>query len=273
MERNSIKQLLMSSNYFVLNKKLVKELGIETAFLLTSLSEADEMLADEDGWFYQTVPQIEEMTGLTKYKQSVCIEQLISLGILLQENKGMPMKRYFKIDYTKVLNILISSSQKTGHQDVEKLDSKELKNSTPCSQKIGHNKEHNINNINKELNNKERETEQPEETEKSKETLNPGMYFQEMRILLSGYNINFEKIARMGKPIERIKAVIKFAKENNKGEGWIVGAIRDDYKLETYKPMYSQNKAFCKPKTSSDYEYGEDEDTAKVYEILGLQGE
>lgn len=151
MERNSIKQLLMSSNYFVLNKKLVKELGIETAFLLTSLSEADEMLADEDGWFYQTVPQIEEMTGLTKYKQSVCIEQLISLGILLQENKGMPMKRYFKIDYDKVLNILIPSSQKNGYQDIEKLDSKELKNSTPCSKKIGHNKEHNIKNINKEL--------------------------------------------------------------------------------------------------------------------------
>ena len=128
MERNSIKQLLMSSNYFVLNKKLVKELGIETAFLLTSLSEADEMLADEEGWFYQTVPQIEEMTGLTKYKQSVCIEQLISLGILLQENKGMPMKRYFKIDYDKVLNILIPSSQKNGYQDIEKLDSKELKN-------------------------------------------------------------------------------------------------------------------------------------------------
>lgn len=151
MERNSIKQLLMSSNYFVLNKKLVKELGIETAFLLTSLSEADEMLADEEGWFYQTVPQIEEMTGLTKYKQSVCIEQLISLGILLQENKGMPMKRYFKIDYDKVLNILIPSSQKNGYQDIEKLDSKELKNSTPCSKKIGHNKEHNIKNINKEL--------------------------------------------------------------------------------------------------------------------------
>lgn len=75
----------MTSNFYVLNKQLVKSLGIETAFFLTALVEADEMLADENGWFYQTVPQIEEMTGLTKHKQNNCINELISLGILLQE--------------------------------------------------------------------------------------------------------------------------------------------------------------------------------------------
>ena len=105
MEKNSIKQLLMSSNYFVLNKKLVKILGIETAFFLTSLVEADEMLADDEGWFYQTVPQIQEVTGLSEHKQNNCIEKLISLGLLEKENKGMPMKRYFRLNYTQVLNL------------------------------------------------------------------------------------------------------------------------------------------------------------------------
>lgn len=152
MERNSIKHLLMSSNYFVLNKKLVKELGIETAFLLTSLVEADEMLADENGWFYQTVPQIEEMTGLSEHKQKKCIDKLISLGILSQENKGMPMKRYFKLNYMQVLNILIPSTEKTPDQAPEKLMSKDLKNSGPCTEKITDNKEYNINNINKKIN-------------------------------------------------------------------------------------------------------------------------
>ena len=246
MERNSIKHLLMSSNYFVLNKKLVKELGIETAFLLTSLVEADEMLADENGWFYQTVPQIEEMTGLSEHKQKKCIDKLISLGILSQENKGMPMKRYFKLNYIQVLNILIPSTEKTPDQVPEKLGSKDLKNSGPCTEKITDNKEYNINNINKELNNKEREIEQPRE-DKPKEILNHGMYYQEIRMLLSQYSsINPESIAKYGKSIERIKAVLKFAKENNKAEGWIVGAIRDDYKLEVYKSSKPFNTADIK---------------------------
>ena len=79
MERNSIKHLLMSSNYFVLNKKLVKILGIETAFFLTSLAEADEMLADKDGWFYQTVPQMQEVTGLSEHKQNSYCSLIIVL--------------------------------------------------------------------------------------------------------------------------------------------------------------------------------------------------
>ena len=99
-----------------------------------------------------------------------------------------------------------------------------------------------------------------------KETENIGMYFQEIKMLLSGYNINFEKIARIGKPIERIKAVIKFAKENKKGEGWIVGAIRDDYKLEVYKSNSGKSKAI----TESDLKYEQNSDTEKLYEILGL---
>ena len=99
-----------------------------------------------------------------------------------------------------------------------------------------------------------------------KETENIRMYFQEIKMLLSGYNINFEKIARMGKPIERIKAVIKFAKENKKGEGWIVGAIKDDYKLEVYKSNSGKSKAI----TESDLKYEKNDDTEKLYEILGL---
>lgn len=152
MEKNSIKQLLMSSNYFVLNKKLVKILGIETAFFLTSLVEADEMLADDEGWFYQTVPQIQEVTGLSEHKQNNCIEKLISLGLLEKENKGMPMKRYFRLNYTQVLNILIPSTQKITDQAPEKIVSMDRKNSGAYTEKTHDNKEHNIKNINKELN-------------------------------------------------------------------------------------------------------------------------
>lgn len=144
MERNSIKQLLMSSNYFILNKQLVKAFGIETAFLLSALVEADDQLADEEGWFYQTSKTIEDITGLSNYKQSLGIEKLIDLGILEQINKGIPMKRYFKISYEKIQKLLFKK--------FENCTSKNLKTS---SQKISKNKELNINNIDKKLRDKE----------------------------------------------------------------------------------------------------------------------
>lgn len=144
MERNSIKQLLMSSNYFILNKQLVKALGIETAFLLSALVEADDQLADEEGWFYQTSKTIEDITGLSNYKQSLGIERLIELGVLEQVNKGIPMKRYFKISYEEIQKLLLKK--------FEDCNSKNFKTSLKKTLK---NKELNINNLDKELRDKE----------------------------------------------------------------------------------------------------------------------
>ena len=75
----------------------------------------------------------------------------------------MPMKRYFKLDYKKISDILFSSSQKNVHQGSKKLATKEEKNLPPREQKIVHhggeklatNKELNINNLDKKLNNKQ----------------------------------------------------------------------------------------------------------------------
>jgi len=86
MEDRTLKQLLMSSSYFVLNKQIVKAIGIESGFLLTTLIEASDGLANEDGWFYKTSPSLEEETGLSNHKQSKIIEELTKLGILEQEN-------------------------------------------------------------------------------------------------------------------------------------------------------------------------------------------
>lgn len=102
------------------------------------------------------------------------------------------------------------------------------------------------------------------EKEKAPETQNIGMYYQALKMILSGYSLNYEKIARYGKPIERIKAVIKFAKENNKGEGWITEAIRDDYKLEVYKKPENKIKDIGKQ------QHEVNTDNEKLYEMLGI---
>lgn len=139
-------------------------------------------------------------------------------------------------------------------------------NDTPIGE---NNEDNNTYIINTDYYNREREEEQAEDcndTPTDNDTpINQGMYFQEIKLLLSDYSLNYKKIARYGKPIERIKAVLKFAKENNKGEGWITEAIRDDYKLETY-----QKSQDYKIKDVGKYQHESNGDTEKLYEMLGI---
>jgi len=159
MLEKTFKQLLMSSNYYTLNKQIVKTLGIESAFLLTILIEASDGLADDEGWFYQTIETLEDLTGLSRHKQNKIIQDLIEASILIQENRGTPCRRFFKISFQEIENLVFKKTE-TSLLKIDKLDCKKLTNySVKKSQtsllKIDNNKEHNINNINKELNHKE----------------------------------------------------------------------------------------------------------------------
>ena len=159
MQERTFKQLLMSSNYYTLNKQIVKTLGIEPAFLLTILIEASDGLADDEGWFYQTIEKIGELTGIGRHKQDKIIKDLIELKILEQKNKGVPCKRYFKINYSMIQNLVFFNPQ-TSLSEIDKLDCKKETNlsdenrQTSLSE-IDNNKEYIINNLNKELNHKE----------------------------------------------------------------------------------------------------------------------
>lgn len=171
MQEKTFKQLLMSSNYYTLNKQIVKTLGIESAFLLTILIEASDGLADDEGWFYQTIETLEDLTGLSRHKQNKIIQDLIEASILIQENRGTPCRRFFKISFQEIENLVFKKTE-TSLLKIDKLDCKKLTNySVKKSQtsllKIDNNKEHNINNINKELNHKEEKA--PDDLKKIKE--------------------------------------------------------------------------------------------------------
>lgn len=218
MEDRTLKQLLMSSSYFVLNKQIVKAIGIEAGFLLTTLIEASDGLANEDGWFYKTSPSLEEETGLSNHKQSKIIEELTKLGILEQENKGMPMKRYFRINFNKIeelvfktqdlknLNASIKENEKQGFKNFE---SKDLKNSNACIEKISNNKEFNNNNL--ENNNLLKEKNKKEKSKNEIET-----YIKDLKLnddykqLLFRY-VEYRKSIK--KPIKTIVPIRKILKD------------------------------------------------------------
>lgn len=99
---NSIYQLLNPDNTISLNRPLAHAIGIMETITYGALvakwyyySERD--MLDEDGWFYSTVPDLEESTALSEYQQKRCINSLIKLGLLKSKSKGMPAKRSFYI--------------------------------------------------------------------------------------------------------------------------------------------------------------------------------
>lgn len=294
MEKNSIKQLLMASNFYILNKHLVKTLGIETAFFLTALVEADEILADKNGWFYQTIPQIEKMTGLTKHKQTNCINELLILGILLQENKGMPMKRYFKLDYEKIAKLL-SSHKKDNSQEDREGDSKEEKNQSAREEKNCHlggekidtNKELYINNLDKKLKTTkldniigiESKSSSSSSFENSSSGEKDSVY--QIKSALENYGLGVEtcrnimELVKNGRVnFERINSVLGVAKEKAWGEGAIYKALRDNWEIRGRDEKVFSEKELRKKLSSKvnilldDYEKGRTNYEAMVEEYL-----
>lgn len=94
---NLVKEILKSSGYWVLNKSIVKEYGIECALLLSVFDEAEAMMGDNEGWFCQTAETIEELTGLSRFKQDKIIAKLEQQGIVQKEVRGVPARRHFKL--------------------------------------------------------------------------------------------------------------------------------------------------------------------------------
>lgn len=104
-----ILQLISTNNFITVNKDLIKKLGLEEAILLGELASEYDYWSNrneiENGYFYSTIENIEEKTTLTAYKQRKCLENLRNNGIIDVQIKGMPAKRYIKINEEQVFQI------------------------------------------------------------------------------------------------------------------------------------------------------------------------
>jgi hypothetical protein len=104
--------ILKSDSYFVLNKNLIKILGLNATAFLSLLIDKDyyhtEIAKDlkEDGFFYETMENTEKDLTLNRYHQDICIEALTKQKIILTVVKGLPARRHFKILYENILSIL-----------------------------------------------------------------------------------------------------------------------------------------------------------------------
>lgn len=115
--------LISSSNFIVVNKSLAREIGLIESVVLGELaSEYDHWKATgnlDDGYFYSTVDNLSDNTTLSKYQQRTALDNLKEKGIIEVTVKGLPAKRYIKINeeqVEKLLNNKLSKNSPTGCQ-------------------------------------------------------------------------------------------------------------------------------------------------------------
>ena len=101
------------------------------------------------------------------------------------------------------------------------------------------------NNITTNINNKNIIEDQKQE---EKVVINSnGALQQEIKMLLGVRKIKVYDIIKLNKPIERIKFVIEFCNKNNKADGYLFKALKDDWEL---KEVQQEEKTchYTKPK-------------------------
>ena len=139
----NILQLIASSGFITLNKKLIKIFGLEEAAIVgifASTHNYNELICEKkgiefDGWFYKTYEDIEEELGLSKHIASKAIESLIKSKILIDKKKGVPCLRYFKFQEVEISNSLklknfTTSSEKNNLQEGKDFNDKQSKSSS-----------------------------------------------------------------------------------------------------------------------------------------------
>lgn len=105
--------VLNPDNTISFNRPLAHAIGLSETILYGALvakwyyySERD--MLDEDGWFYSTVPDLQESTSLSEKQQKRCIKTLIDLELIKCETRGMPARRSFYLidDYEKIVDLI-----------------------------------------------------------------------------------------------------------------------------------------------------------------------
>lgn len=104
-------KLMSNKNFGVYNKDLAQRLGLIESIIFGELCSEYDYYHDndmlyEDEWFYSTTENLEKNLNLGYKTQSKAIKKLIEIGLISQKNVGIPMKRYFKINQEKLLELV-----------------------------------------------------------------------------------------------------------------------------------------------------------------------
>lgn len=114
----SIYHLLNGRNYGTYNRLVAREIGLVTTVMLSELldeyeyfkmrGELVEFPNQAGKWFYATREKMEERTTLSRKEQDTQLEKLVELGFIEKIVKGIPPRRYFRINEEKISEFLLN---------------------------------------------------------------------------------------------------------------------------------------------------------------------
>lgn len=103
MDMDLFIDLLRSDGSIIVNKRLSKKIGLNEAILYSELVSKYKYFKNKDqltpdGYFFNTVDNLEDDTCLSGKQQRPCIKKLEKLNLIEMKVQGLPSKRYFKIN-------------------------------------------------------------------------------------------------------------------------------------------------------------------------------
>lgn len=122
-----------SDSYLVINKRLLKRFGAETAIFLSNLIDkfkyfSSRNMIQEDGSFFLTHEDQEEQTGMTPHKLRKCCKELETLKIVKKIRKGLPAKLHYFLDINQLTMEIFG--EKALELDIKNFNNYTLKNLT-----------------------------------------------------------------------------------------------------------------------------------------------
>ena len=131
---------MFESDFVRLPRPFIRKFNLNTAVLLSEISSEYTYWRDHDGlqpggWFFSTVENRYNNTGLSKHQQLVACKELVEYGIIKIKYHGMPKKRYFKFDaaaFNKLYNdFQLNLNNTEDEEEIEEVEEvEELK--LPC---------------------------------------------------------------------------------------------------------------------------------------------
>ena len=114
---------MFESDFIRVPRPFIRRFNLNTAVMLSEVYSEytywkEQNSLQKGGWFFSTVENMHNNTGLSKHQQRVACNELEEYGIIKVKYHGMPKKRYFKFD-TTILNRLYSEFELNSNQHKE----------------------------------------------------------------------------------------------------------------------------------------------------------
>ena len=251
--------LLSSSKYIIVNKDLIKILGLNESVILGELCseytywENTNQLMD-DGYFYSTRENIENNTGINAHYQRIAMKNLEQKGIISLKKMGIPCKIYYKINEEAVVEYLKMAKLPVVHEMNDKENISCNTSDSSGSQQEVDEVNGNNNNINNKINNNKEHTHAPSPVEEKNEYgTQVRMTEKEYKDLINTYGEGMTK-----QLIEQL-SIYKQAKGKNYESDyaailyWVTERIRElEKKNANYKRFKDKNNKNINNKNNFD---------------------